>query len=208
MYRVNELFLSLQGEGARAGSLNVFVRLSHCNLRCNKEKDGFDCDTDFEGGFELTAAELFERIKTLGGKCKNVIFTGGEPTLQLNNDPEILSLLKQEDYYLALETNGTVACTYGVGDWKKVFDWISCSPKTAEHTIRVSEFCINELRYVRAVNQALPAPKLNAAHYYLSPVFRPDGSMDRDAYDWCVSLIRENPDWSLSVQQHKLWRVR
>ncbi len=52
-YRINEVFYSLQGEGIRAGTANVFVRFTGCNLRCALEPGprspgGFDCDTEFE----------------------------------------------------------------------------------------------------------------------------------------------------------------
>ena len=49
-YVVNEIFYSLQGEGVRAGTPNLFLRLSRCNLACKVETHGFDCDTEFESG--------------------------------------------------------------------------------------------------------------------------------------------------------------
>ena len=53
-YLVNEIFYSLQGEGVRAGTPNLFLRLSRCNLACKVETHGFDCDTEFESGRWMT----------------------------------------------------------------------------------------------------------------------------------------------------------
>ncbi len=49
-YAVNEVFYSPQGEGVRAGTLNVFVRFQSCNLRCDDapgplSPGTFKCDT-------------------------------------------------------------------------------------------------------------------------------------------------------------------
>src|SRR4051812_41214703 len=87
-YVVNEIFLSPQGEGVRAGTLNVFVRFSACNLQCRIEAGplspgGFDCDTEFASGSKYTLEQLLDRIKVIGNGCKAVILTGGEPTLQM-----------------------------------------------------------------------------------------------------------------------------
>ncbi len=191
-YSVNEIFYSIQGEGNRTGTVNVFVRFSGCNLTCNIKEHGFDCDTNWSNGIKYTENELIETIKSLDeNKCGNIIWTGGEPALQLS---ETL-LASLPDYFHAVETNGTRELPDSV-------DWISCSPKTAEHTLRCGP--VNELRYVINDNMALPKPRLEAEHFYLSPTFNPDGSPDLKAVKWCQALIMENPKWKLSLQTHKL----
>jgi organic radical activating enzyme len=72
MYQVNEVFLTLQGEGMRAGEASVFVRFSGCNLACTIEPGerspgGFDCDTEFVSGRKLTAAQLVEWVQQEAG---------------------------------------------------------------------------------------------------------------------------------------------
>ena len=209
-YQINEMFYSIQGEGLRAGSANVFVRFSGCNLTCRRETEGFDCDTEFVSGRPFSAVAAASDARALvppelqGPPIRDigVIFTGGEPTLQL--DEELLEAFIDAGFSeLCLETNGTKELSSGL---LKRLTWISCSPKTAEHTLRIGCVC-NELRYVRRAGQGIPRPVLKAAHRFISPAF---GSLGLDADDlaWCIELVREHPDWRLSVQAHKGWNVR
>lgn len=195
-YRINEIFYSLQGEGARAGSADIFIRFSNCNLRCVKEKEGFDCDTEFISGRDYLLDELCEQLKHFE-YCRNIILTGGEPGLQLDDD--LINRLKRDGYYLAIETNGTIALPEGL-------DWISVSPKSAEHTLKVTK--ANEVRYVRSYGQSIPKTVIQADYYYISPAFDVSGGLDRQTLDYCVGMVLQNPTWRLSVQQHKFWRLR
>jgi len=190
--RVNEIFYSLQGEGARKGSANIFVRLAHCNLEC-----GF-CDTEFDSFREMTPVELLEECNSF--PCKNIIFTGGEPLLQLTED--VVRLFKSASYYLAIETNGTITPPKGL-------DWTTVSPKIAEHVLerKFKRVHIDELKYVRNRSQGIPRPKLKADHYFISPEF--DGDyLSADNLEHCIELVKQNPRWKLSIQEHKLLRIR
>jgi organic radical activating enzyme len=203
MYVCNEIFYSLQGEGARKGVPNVFVRFSGCNLQCSVDNyAGFDCDTEFTSGVKyMSEGDLVAAIIKCGGNDimrRAVILTGGEPALQV--DHFLVNALHQAGFFIAIETNGTHELPEGI-------DWISCSPKTAEHTLRCAEE-VDELRYVRNEGQGLPKPSLKAHHYYLSPAFRADGTIDPGAMETCQQLCLENPKWALSVQDHKQWRMR
>ncbi len=77
--RINEIFYSIQGEGRYTGCPAVFVRFSGCNLQCPF------CDTDFKAHKEMTEDEICAYVNRIKGECKHVIFTGGEPTLQLTH---------------------------------------------------------------------------------------------------------------------------
>jgi len=204
--RVNELFCSPQGEGRRAGTSNIFIRLSGCNLQCSKDGEaGFDCDTEFTSGnhYSISLLEAFiERVldKDKSANPKYIIWTGGEPLLQLSKSIDILEQFKERGYRQAVETNGTVE--KGPFD----FDWISCSPKTAEHTLKLK--FANELRYVRSIGQGIPKPTIKADHYMISPAFESDGTAHPATVQYCIQMIKENPEWQLSVQMHKLWRVQ
>ena len=127
-YRINEIFYSLQGEGVRAGCPSLFVRFSRCNLRCTVETHGFDCDTEFESGQELTIEEIRSRLAALSTECEWIVLTGGEPALQI--DDALVEALHSAGYKLAVETNGTLELPRGL-------DWITVSPKVDEPEIRI-----------------------------------------------------------------------
>ena len=195
-YLVNEVFYSLQGEGVRAGTANLFLRLARCNLACTVESHGFDCDTEFESGRPLELPEIVAELQALAPRCEWVVLTGGEPALQV--DRELVDGLHAAGYRLAIETNGSRELPAGL-------DWITVSPKVAEHAIR--QRTAHEVKYVRGHGQAIPETVVEAEHHLLSPAFDGD-QVDRRALAWCIRLVRENPRWRLSVQQHKLWQVR
>ena len=198
-YLVNEIFYSLQGEGVRAGTPNLFLRFSRCNLECRVETHGFDCDTEFESGRSMTLPEIVAEMRALSAECRWVILTGGEPALQV--DAELIDALHAAGYELAIETNGSVELPV----MDRGIDWITVSPKVAEHAVRQRR--ANEVKYVRGYGQAIPKTVVEADHYLLSPAFE-GMEVDPRALDWCIRLCKENPPWRLSVQQHKLWRVR
>ena len=205
-YRINEVFLSLQGEGMRAGTANVFVRFTGCNMRCSIDAHdlspgGFDCDTEFESGRSITLDELDEWICREAGQAwsthgKWLILTGGEPALQV--DQHFVESMTERGYLLAIETNGSRELPSGL-------HWITVSPKVAEHCIRQQH--ANEVKYVRGYGQGIPRTVVAAEHKLLSPAF--DGlEINKDALAWCIQLVKENPEWRLSPQQHKQWMVR
>ena len=96
-----EIFYSLQGEGVRAGVPAVFLRLAGCNLSCRW------CDTkhSWRDGTELPEPAVAERIRAYA--CHSLVITGGEPLLQQPALEALLALLPQ-DFYVEVETNGTL----------------------------------------------------------------------------------------------------
>ena len=104
IYKVAELFESINGEGRKAGELAVFVRFQGCNLRCSY------CDTmwanaDDAPSQEMTLSELLERVENFG--AGNVTLTGGEPLIQ-RGIGELIEALSERDYQVEIETNGSV----------------------------------------------------------------------------------------------------
>lgn len=189
--KIAEIFYSLQGEGARAGDPSIFIRLTGCDLAC-----GF-CDTEFESGKEMSVGELTSYIARW--PCKWIVWTGGEPTLQLT--AEIVAWFKAHGYKQAIETNGNNPAPEGI-------DWIACSPKVAEHVVAKNHpNGVHELRYVRHKGQpGIPKPATKAERLFLSPMFKGD-KPDKENLQHCINLCLENPNWSLSVQTHKLTRI-
>lgn len=195
-YRVNEIFYSVQGEGMRVGTANLFLRFSGCNLTCRAETHGFDCDTEFASGRDLSTEDIVAQLRETGPACNWIVLTGGEPALQV--DRELIDALHAADYKLAIETNGSIALPDGI-------DWITVSPKVAEHAIR--QRTADEVKYVRGHGQAIPKTVVKATHKLISPAFSGD-QLDSRTLAWCIDLVRQHPDWRLSVQMHKAWRVR
>ena len=197
-YIVNEIFYSVQGEGRLAGTPMVFVRFSDCNLRCSWQNSGFDCDTEFQSGRVLKLSEIFEEADKLNSKKGWMLLTGGEPSLQLDSD--FIEYAHREGWKLGIETNGTVKLPDGV-------DWICVSPKSAEHTIR--QRVADEVKYIRHYGMGIPESVVKATHYLVSPAFQGDGSVRREDLEWCLGLVKENPQtWSLAIQYHKYLKVR
>jgi 7-carboxy-7-deazaguanine synthase len=196
-YMIVECFYSLQGEGVRAGTPNVFIRFTGCNQTCRVESHGFDCDTEFTSGRKYTLQELYEFVQELSKDCACLVLTGGEPGLQV--DREFCDYFKGLGYYLAIETNGSIDLS-GLG-----IDWITVSPKVAEHCIR--QRTANEVKYIRNYKQGLPKTVVEAQHYLISPSFSGE-VLDQKTLEWCIQLCLENQQWRLSCQQHKGWSLR
>lgn len=206
-YKVNEVFKTIQGEGVRAGTVNIFVRFSGCNLTCQMEPGpksigGFDCDTEFASGEWFALPDLIAWIKKEADgdyekKCRWVVMTGGEPALQVDSD--LVKALQAEGFQIAIETNGSIDVS-GLN-----LDWICVSPKVAEHAIR--QMTADEVKYVRAYGQGIPKPNCVAKFNLISPGY--DGNLNNPRnMEWCTKLVMDNPAWRLSVQYHKLWKIR
>jgi len=165
---VNEIFYSLQGEGGRLGEASIFIRLTKCNLACDF------CDTDFENGQEMSVEEIYDAIKQY--PCRWVVWTGGEPTIQLNDD--CLTFFKKSGYKQAIETNGTRAVS-------SLIDYISCSPKTSIAKVKEKIPFVHEIRIPVVDKDVIPdiSQFPEAENYFLSPVF--DRSEERT---WKTSI--------------------
>lgn len=188
---VNEIFYSLQGEGGRTGEASIFIRLTKCNLACSF------CDTDFAEGDDMTLEEILEKIQAY--PCKWIIWTGGEPTIQLKD--EHLSFFKEHGYKQAIETNGTRPVP-------SLIDYITCSPKKNYEKIKQHLPKVNEIRIPLMANEKLPALEIFpiADRYFVSPIFD-ENIKNQENIDYCVKVVKEDPRWSLSLQTHKLINI-
>ena len=195
MYRVNDIFYSLQGEGHNTGRAAVFIRFAGCNLRCSF------CDTEFDTYREMTAEEIVASINTYSARF--VVLTGGEPTLQV--DEAFVDLLHQYGFEVAMESNGTRPAP-------KNLDWLTVSPKISGEKWKVESGwrLPDEVKVVFDENTVpetyLPSPSTLSLSpiLYLQPC--DTGNAERNAIiiNRCIDYIKEHPQWRLSLQTHKL----
>jgi 7-carboxy-7-deazaguanine synthase len=122
LYKVNDIFQTIQGEGDRKGLLSIFIRLGQCNLRQTCWKFG-GCDTEFDNFFITESSYIIYKIKEINPAIKEVVITGGEPTIQYLND--LLRELRKNSYHITLETNGILFPQSSI----ELVDLYSCSPK-------------------------------------------------------------------------------
>ena len=204
MYQIKEMYYTLQGEGARTGRPSVFCRFTGCNLWSGREKDRSTavcnfCDTDFVGvdgpggGKFINALELSDAIETFWPNeesNKYVVFTGGEPGLQL--DKNVVDHLHLKNFEVAVETNGTLDLPLNI-------DWLTVSPK-ADSTLKIRRG--NELKLVYPQENVFPNSfeDLDFEIFYLQPM--DNGDKDKNTQR-TIQYCLENPKWKLSLQTHK-----
>jgi len=193
--KISEIFYSIQGEGNRVGSANIFIRTQGCKAKNACYQMGIKCDTEFESGREYSIEELYNEIKQYN--CKNIIWTGGEPAQQLTD--EIIEYFKNKGFYQCIETSGLFPVS-------ELLDYIVVSPKVAEHVIKKNFNRVNELRYVRHKGQEIPSPSIEADNYFISP--HSDGfTLNFENMKHCLNLVKANPKWRISIQMHKIYSV-
>jgi 7-carboxy-7-deazaguanine synthase len=208
-YSVKEIFYTLQGEGAHAGRAAVFCRFSGCNLWSGRESDRASaictfCDTDFvgtngeSGGKFASGDSLAAEIDSLWPAnypaSKYVVFTGGEPLLQL--DAELIDSLHRVGFEIAIETNGTLPVPVGV-------NWICVSPKMGSWLLVKKG---NEIKVViPQINQDLMAyEELAFDNFFVQPM---DGPLLEYNTRLAIETCKRNPKWKLSLQTHKLLQI-
>jgi 7-carboxy-7-deazaguanine synthase len=204
-YLVKEVFLTLQGEGAHAGRTAVFCRFTGCNLWTGREEHRASavcqfCDTDFVGtdgpggGQFRGAGALAVHVRSFwpGDGRGFVVCTGGEPTLQL--DDELVEAFHALDLDVAIETNGTRVPPTGV-------DWVCLSPKAGAEVVleRADEV---KLVFPQVEPEAAPERWIDfpATVHSLQPMDGPERAATTSA---AVAYCLEHPEWRLSVQTHK-----
>lgn len=201
-YRLKELFWSIQGEGRNAGVPSIFVRFSGCNQWTGDEADRASgaadcarwCDTDFRNGEWVGHDALLSMIAAQRDQARLIVFTGGEPALQLT--PALLSDVNGLGLQCAIETNGTVRLPDGAC-------WITLSPKGGRHPLVVTAGDELKLVYPQRGVQPAEVEALPFTYFYLQPLDNAPESTQA-----CLDYIRRHPQWRLSVQVHKYIGVR
>lgn len=204
--KINEIFWSFQGEGARLGFSSIFIRLSGCSYGCPY------CDTkdSWQKGTEHEIDEILsrvDRVKASYGQPQ-VVITGGEPLEQ--DISALVSHLKQKGYFIAIETNG--------GHFQDIpIDWWTVSPKD------VAQYLIHQDLYIKAcevklvVNDNLTSDIVHQVRGVIpsAPIFlQPDGSIksNRERFEKTFLLFRECQEMGIEnvragIQLHKIYNV-
>lgn len=198
-YKINEIFYSLQGEGAHSGMPAVFVRFSGCNLRCPF------CDTEHNSGEWLSETDIASFVNAYPAEW--IILTGGEPSLYAD-DSLIHFLHVATGKKIAIETNGTRHVPESI-------DWVTFSPKCG---LTDSEEA-NILRLQRAdeikvvdVGQDLDfyfsLPQAGSLTLmYLQPCYVADETRYRANISRTIENVKADPRWRLSAQLHRFLQI-
>ena len=205
MYKIKEIYYTLQGEGFYTGRPSVFIRFSGCNLWNGQEKNRKEaicywCDTDFVGtnginGGKYTALKIKNIVSNLwpiNEPAKPyVVLTGGEPLLQVNEN--LINKLHDAGFEIGLETNGTIIPPNGI-------DWICVSPK-ANTKLKLDKG--NELKIIYPQCGVNPRiyENLEFDYFYIQPM---DGKNQKLTIKKSENFIMKHPQWRLSLQTHKI----
>lgn len=191
LYRVTEIFESIQGEGVNMGRRVSFIRLAGCNLTCPW------CDTDHEGNFEnMTADQIIDSVDS-----KLVVITGGEPTIQ-----PIAALthgLVKYGHEVAIETNGTQSLNNSY-----LYTCITCSPKEQSNFMINSVLKPTELKYVvdEKFDAAYAIPE-TVRHIYSGRIWLQGESMRPEMYKKAYDIAMQDNRLRVGVQLHKILGV-
>ena len=229
-YAINEIFATLQGEGQLAGTPAIFVRFSGCNLWTgrpeHRERDAERhaascprwCDTDFATRERLSPDAIVARAAEAARQAAMpaiplVVFTGGEPLLQLDAPLAQAMLALPGEPRLAIETNGLLAPSPALA---ALLGWICVSPKTGPERLKLRAG--DELKVVYPGGHAEPEAYAEAldrfAHYLVSPLAQTEvaaagrSQLSRDNMQAAARYCLAHPRWRLTTQQHKLVGLR
>ena len=210
-FKVVEKFVSVNGEGKRAGQLAVFIRFAGCNLECSY------CDTkwanDKEVNFELLSAEeVYNYIKSTG--IKNVTLTGGEPLFQKNIKELLEKLCYDKNLNIEIETNGSINIKEFISIVNRpsfTMDY-KCPSSNMEEKMCLSnfeyldkkdtvKFVVGNIKDLNKVKNIINKYKLiEKTSTYISPVF---GSIKLESI---INFMKENKmnEVNFQIQLHKV----
>lgn len=211
VFDVTEIFVSINGEGVRAGQLAVFIRFCGCNLRCSF------CDTMWANEPDaprtaMTTDEIYQTVQKTG--VHNVTLTGGEPLLRPGMTELLRMLTQNTQLHIEIETNGSVdltpfsnispAITFTM-DYKLPGSGMEphmCAANFALLTERDTvKFVVGSRCDLERARQIITQYQLTSrCHVYLSPVF---GTIELTDI---VKFMQEHVlnDVTMQLQMHKI----
>ena len=204
-YPINEMFMSLQGEGYHTGKPAFFIRLAGCNLSCPW------CDTQHHERGKMSEVEIVSQI--LCGmspyqKSINIVITGGEPTIH-DLAPLLFELRTKLNCHIAVETNGTHMKMLALYKEQGILDWVTFSPKPEhryDQTTMQKYMCVVD--EIKVVLDGMIMPNLykpfighliELERCYIQPC--------SEDFQSAVAFVMSNPEWRLSVQTQKILKI-
>ena len=191
-YKVVEIFNSIQGEGTNLGKEVTFIRLAGCNLQCSW------CDTEHKKYEEMTIDKIVDKCN------RNVIITGGEPTMQ--DLLPLLKILKSIKRWVGLETNGTNNTT----ELRSYLDYIAFSPKGKTHKSLIEN--ADEIRIVNdnlTIEEVLKYENWKIKNRYIS-VLEKNGKYNLEETVKLIGKVNERSghNWRVGQQYHKVLKIK
>lgn len=216
MYKVNEIFETIQGEGSYTGCPAIFLRLQGCPVGCSwcdtkhtwtvdpeqqiSLKDTLQKTSDSEGWSQATAEEILAEFQRQGYQARHVVITGGEPCLYDLNP--LCELLHQHGLSTQIETSGTFAIK------APAETWVTVSPKvnmkggyevltSALERADEIKHPVGRERDIEELLLLLQRVQASDKLVYLQPISQ-KAKATRLAIEQC-----KKHNWRLSVQVHK-----
>lgn len=201
-YKVKEIFgPTIQGEGSKAGTVVMFLRLSGCNRWSGRPEDKAEsicnfCDTDFLGGTMMSAQEILKQLRAISNDVREVVISGGEPMLQL--DVDLARTLWMNDYKIHLETNGSIEIPLELYTY---MSHVTVSPK--QHWVHTKQRFATDLKLLYPwVDHGVSDEgfkEFKAVNRFIQAVWGIPGAVEK---------VLQTPGYRLSVQLHKVLGVQ
>ena len=203
MIKINEIYLSVQGESTHTGLPCIFIRLTGCNLRCSW------CDTAyaFHEGKNMSIDEILQKVENFG--IHLVEITGGEPLMQ-DNVYTLMRRLIEKGYKVMLETGGSISLERVPKDVIKIMD-LKCPGSGEQDKNNLDnlkllaphdevKFVILDKKDYEWSRDIIKKYKINeTAHILLSPVF--DKLELKEMVKW---ILEDRLPVRLQTQLHKI----
>ena len=203
MIKINEIYLSVQGESTHTGLPCIFIRLTGCNLRCSW------CDTAyaFHEGKNMSIDEILQKVENFG--IHLVEITGGEPLMQ-DNVYTLMRSLIQKGYKVMLETGGSISLERVPKDVIKIMD-LKCPGSGEQEKNNLDnlkllaphdevKFVILDRKDYEWSRDIIKKYKINeTAHILISPVF--DKLELKEMVKW---ILEDRLPVRLQTQLHKI----
>ena len=148
----------------------------------------------------MSETEIVEAVNTYPASL--VVVTGGEPAMQLTEG--LVDALHAAGKYVSVETNGTLPLPKNV-------DWITLSPKDIWVGPQAAPVLshADELKLLfDGRHEPSQYSHIAVAHRFLQPCDMGNDARNAEIMQATVDYIKKNPVWRLSLQIHKILKIR